>query len=331
MTPRRLTRASVAIGVAAALALTACTATDAAEESSEAEAVDRVEPIAEDPDQALPAVVTDANGTEITVESTDSIVPLSGSLSEIVYSLGLGQNVVARDITATFEQAADLPVVSHGHDISAEGVLSLQPDLVLAETSSGPQTALDQIAAAGVPILVFEPADGIPSVSTRIAAVAAALGVDELGQELVERTEADIEAALDGVDADQAPRVAFLYLRGSASVYMIGGRDSGATSLIEAAGGLDAGAEALDGDFIELTPEALAAASPDVILVMDKGLESVGGLEGLLELPGVAQTPAGQDERIAHLPDGIMLNYGPRTGDVVADLASQLHPSGDDE
>ncbi|GAB4003738.1 hypothetical protein GCM10029992_46730 [Glycomyces albus] len=65
-----------------------------------------------------------------------------------------------------------------------------------------------------------------------------------------------------------------------------------------------------------------------MILVMDKGLESVGGLEGLLELPGVAQTPAGQDERIAHLPDGIMLNYGPRTGDVVADLASQLHPSG---
>ena len=213
-----------------------------------------------------------------------------------------------------------------GSGLSLEyGVLSLQPDLILAETSSGPQTALDQLAAAGVPIVVFDPADGIDSASTRIGAVAAALGVEDLGTELIARTEAGIAAATEGMDLSDPPRVAFLYLRGSASVYMIGARDSGATSLIEAAGGVDAGAEALEGDFLELTPEALAAAAPDVILVMDKGLDSVGGVAGLLEIPGVAQTPAGEQERIAHLPDGIMLNYGPRTGEVVADLARQLH------
>nr|WP_255671815.1 ABC transporter substrate-binding protein [Glycomyces amatae] len=273
----------------------------------------------------MPATVTDATGAAVTIETADAVVPLSGSLSEIVFTLGLGDRVVARDITATFEQAADLPVVSHGHDISAEGVLSLQPDLILAETGSGPQTALDQIAAAGVPIVVFAPADGIPSAAERITAVAATLGVPDLGARLVERTEADIAAATEGLDLADPPRVAFLYLRGSASVYMIGARDSGAASLIEAAGGIDAGAEALDGDFVELTPEALAAAAPDVILVMDKGLDSVGGVDGLLEIPGVAQTPAGEHGRIAHLPDGIMLNYGPRTGDVVADLAAQLH------
>ncbi|MFG3342247.1 hemin ABC transporter substrate-binding protein [Glycomyces sp. NPDC048151] len=326
MRHRRTHRAAAALLTATALlTLTACGGTRTDPGGSTEPAVDRVEPLTDTAAPALPATVTDATGATITIDAADAIVPLSGSLSEIVFTLGLGDRVVARDITATFEQAADLPVVSHGHDISAEGVLSLQPDLVLAETSSGPQTALDQITAAGVPIVVFDPADGIASAATRIAAVAAALGVTDLGTQLIERTEAGIAAATEGMDLSDPPRVAFLYLRGSASVYMIGARDSGATSLIEAAGGIDAGAEALEGDFLELTPEALAAAAPDVILVMDKGLESVGGVEGLLEIPGVAQTPAGEQERIAHLPDGIMLNYGPRTGDVVADLAAQLH------
>ncbi|THV26557.1 heme/hemin ABC transporter substrate-binding protein [Glycomyces paridis] len=321
--PRWTTRAAAAI--AALIALTACSTGESDADAALFEAVDRVEPIAEGVDPVLPATVTDATGEAVTIDSAEAIVPLSGSLSEIVFTLGLGDRVVARDITATFEQAADLPVVSHGHDISAEGVLSLQPDLILAETSSGPDTALDQIEAAGVPIVVFEPATGIDSAAERIGAVAAVLGVPDLGAELVARTEAGIAAATEGMDLSDPPRVAFLYLRGSASVYMIGARDSGATSLIEAAGGVDAGAAALEGDFVELTPEALAAAAPDVILVMDKGLDSVGGVAGLLEIPGVAQTPAGEHERIAHLPDGIMLNYGPRTGDVVADLAAQLH------
>ncbi|SDK78833.1 iron complex transport system substrate-binding protein [Glycomyces sambucus] len=324
--PRRTARTTAtALGAAVLLALTGCGTSDADADTAAGETVDRVDPIAEGTEPGLPATVTDATGAAVTIASADAIVPLSGSLSEIVFTLGLGDRVVARDITATFEQAADLPIVSHGHDISAEGVLSLQPDLVLAETGSGPQTALDQIAAAGVPIVVFDPADGIDAAAERITAVAAAFGVPDLGAQLVERTEAGIAAATEGLDLSDPPRVAFLYLRGSASVYMIGARDSGAASLIEAAGGIDAGAEALEGDFIELTPEALAAAAPDVILVMDKGLDSVGGVEGLLELPGVAQTPAGENERIAHLPDGIMLNYGPRTGDIVADLARQLH------
>ncbi len=317
--------AATAIGAAALLVSAACTATEAAESPDFEVTADSVQAIAEDPEPALPTTVTDATGAEIMIDSAESIIPLSGALAEIVFTLGLGGNVVARDITATFEQAADLPVVSRGHDISAEGVLSFHPDLVLVETNSGPQTALDQIAAAGITIVVFEPATSIEDVAERITGVAAAIGLDELGAELVDRTNADIEAATEGIDVADPPRVAFLYLRGTASVYMIGGSESGATSLIEAAGGIDAGAEALEGDFISLTPEALAAAAPDVILVMDKGLESVDGVDGLVQIPGVAQTPAGQSGRIAHLPDGMMLSYGPRTGEVVADLAAQLH------
>lgn len=109
-------------------------------------------------------------------------------------------------------------------------------------------------------------------------------------------------------------------------MYLIGGRGSGATSLIEAAGAVDAGAESgLEKDFTAITSEALVKAAPDAILVMAKGLESVGGVDGLVEIPGVAQTPAGMDRRIVSVEDGVLLNYGPRTDQVLTSIVEQLY------
>ncbi|MDT0444209.1 heme/hemin ABC transporter substrate-binding protein [Streptomyces johnsoniae] len=304
---------------------------DGAAQQEAAPAADRVEPLeGPAPVPALPVTVPSADGTEVTVESADRIVPLSGSLAELVWTLGLGDRVVARDVTATFEQAADLPVVTRGHDVSAEGVLSLRPDIVLAESTTGPDEAVAQIRAAGVPIVVFDAALGLDDIAPRTGAVAAALGVPSAGEELTARTADRIEAArADVPSGGDRPRVAFLYLRGSASVYLLGGAESGAGSLIDAAGGVDAGAESgLERDFTPITSEALAAAAPDVILVMTKGLESVGGIDGLLEIPGIAQTPAGMDRRVAHIDDGVLLNYGPRTDEVLASLAEQIHANG---
>ncbi|WP_165985956.1 ABC transporter substrate-binding protein [Streptomyces sp. YIM 98790] len=279
------------------------------------------------PEPRLPVTVTSADGREVTVTAADRIVPLSGGLSEIVFTLGLGGGVVARDISTTFAEAGELPLVTRGHDVSAENVLALHPDVVLAESTTGPAEAVEQIRAAGVPLIVFGPAGELGDVDGRIRAVARALGVPEAGEELVARTAERIEAARRGVpETGERPRVAFLYLRGSASVYLLGGAESGAVSLIEAAGGRDAGAESgLEKDFTPLTSEALAAAAPDVILVMRKGLESVGGVDGLLEIPGIAQTPAGTDRRIAVVEDGMLLGYGPRTDRVLALLVAQIH------
>ncbi|MCW8382231.1 heme/hemin ABC transporter substrate-binding protein [Streptomyces justiciae] len=286
-----------------------------------------VEPLADTPTPRLPVTVDSGGGEKVTVEKAGRIVPLSGSLSEIVFTLGLGDRVVARDITATFTQAAKLPVVTRGHDVSAESVLSLKPDLVLAETTTGPEEAMDQIRAAGVPVLVIDPADGLDDVGTRIQTVADALGVASAGEALTERSEERIAAVRKEVPRHtDPPRVAFLYLRGSASVYLIGGKGSGATSLIEAAGAVDAGAESgLEKDFTALTSEALVKAAPDAILVMTKGLESVGGVDGLVKIPGVAQTPAGMDRRVVAVEDGVLLNYGPRTDQVLESVVTQLY------
>ncbi|MDB1087827.1 ABC transporter substrate-binding protein [Streptomyces sp. ACA25] len=314
-------------------AATGCGGTaDARPEQHPAGATDRIEPLdGPSPVPELPAVAESADGLRVTVESADRIVPLSGSLAEVVFTLGLGDRVVARDITATFEEADGLPVVTRGHEVSAESVLSLRPDVVLAEVTTGPEEAVGQIRAAGVPVIQIGAALELDDVTGRIAAVAEVLGVPDAGAALTERTEARISTARDQVPAHgDRPRVAFLYLRGSASVYLMGGAESGAVSLIEAAGGIDAGAESgLVRDFTPLTSEALAAAAPDVILLMAKGLDSVGGIDGMLEIPGIAETPAGLDRRVVSIDDGVLLNYGPRTDQVLSDLAAQLHADGD--
>ncbi|WP_246095287.1 heme/hemin ABC transporter substrate-binding protein [Streptomyces roseicoloratus] len=296
--------------------------------SSTAAAPDRVEPLAAPaPKPRLPVTVASADGRRVTVTSTERIVPLSGSLSELVFTLGLGRQVVARDVTATFEQAAGLPVVTRAHDVSAESVLSLRPTLVIAEATTGPAEAVAQIRDAGVPLVVVEPAKGLPDVSRRIDAVAAALGVPAAGTALKQRTESRIEAVREGVPRrPERPRVAFLYVRGSAAVYLLGGAGSGASSLLEAAGAVDAGKESgLEKDFTPVTSEALAKSAPDAILVMSKGLESVGGVDGLVRIPGVAETPAGLDRRVVTVDDGVLLNYGPRTDRVLASLVDQLY------
>ncbi|MGW2399128.1 heme/hemin ABC transporter substrate-binding protein [Kitasatospora sp. NPDC001664] len=298
--------------------------------SAAAAAPDRVEPLAATPAPTLPVTVDSADGRQVTVTSAERIVPLNGSLAELVFSLGLGSKVVARDVSTTFEQAAALPVITQAHDVSAEGVLSLRPTLVLADRSTGPAEAVAQIRAAGVPLVVLDDAKRLSDVDLRIAKVAAALGVPDAGRQLTERTAARTAEVRAGIKADgKHPKVAFLYLRGSASVFLLGGPDSGAVSLIEAVGGSDAGTAAgLTGDFTPLTGEALVKAAPDAVLVMGKGLESVGGVDGLLKLPGVAQTPAGLDRRVVSIPDGELLSYGPRTPGVLTSIASQLYGAG---
>ncbi|WYB30140.1 ABC transporter substrate-binding protein [Streptomyces sp. SM1P] len=328
--------AALTAAVAFALVLTGCGGgSDAAPKSASAKSsadADRVEPLAGAPASKLPVTVDSADGKKVTIDSTDRIVPLTGSLSEIVFTLGFGKQVVARDITATFEQAEKLPVVTRAHDVSAESVLSLKPTIVLADTTTGPSEAIDQIRDAGIPLLVVEPAKGLSDVGRRIDTVAEALGVPSAGTELKERTEkriADVQKSIPDHTDGKKPRVAFLYLRGSASVYLLGGAESGASSLLEAAGAVDAGKESgLDKDFTAITSEALAKAAPDAILLMTKGFESVGGMDGLVKIPGIAETPAGMDRRVVTVDDGVLLNYGPRTDRVLTEIVEQLYAKG---
>lgn len=181
------------------------------------------------PTPKLPVTVDSSDGRKVTVEDASRILPLNGGIAEIVFTLGLGDKVVGRDITATFEEAKDLPQVTKAHDVSAESVLSLEPTVVLADTDTGPSEAVDQIRDAGIPVVVLDPANELSDVSTRTARVAEALGVPAAGKALNQRFADELKAARAAVPQGSEPKVAFLYMRGSAAVYLIGGRARGPT------------------------------------------------------------------------------------------------------
>ncbi|HEY6507598.1 MAG TPA: ABC transporter substrate-binding protein, partial [Vicinamibacterales bacterium] len=278
--------------------------------------------------QVLPVTVKSADGREVQVTDTTRIVSLWGNLTELVFGVGLGESVVGRDSTATFPEASSLPLVTRGHDTSVEGVLSLNPTLVLAsKDNSGPSTALDQIRNVGIPVVVVKDPESVEEIVPRIRLVAAALGVPAAGEELVKATEQRLaEAQAEIPDDAEELTVAFLYMRGTAGVYLLAGPKSGADSIIRAAGAVDAGtAMGLHQAFTPLTSEALASAAPDVILMTTSGLDSVGGVSGLLKIPGVAQTPAGQAKRVVTMEDSLLYSFGPRTPQAIEELIGALY------
>ncbi|GAA4233101.1 ABC transporter substrate-binding protein [Actinomadura meridiana] len=288
-----------------------------------------VTPIGSEPKPALPVTVRSADGRNVTVRSTDRILALNmyGSLAEIVYSLGLGDRMVGRDASTTFAGAAHLPLVTtHGHDLSAEAILRLDPTVVLTDAGIGPAAVLDQLRASGIPVVMIDDRQTPPAIGEHVTAVAAALGVPSVGKALRKRIDTEIAAGRGAATASATPlRIAFLYLRGTSGVYLIGGRGAGSDALIQAIGATDAGTAAGLTGFRPLTSEGMINAAPDVILVMTKGLESVGGVKGLVRLPGVAQTPAGRNRRVVDADDGSLLTFGPRTGKTIKALAAAVH------
>jgi len=313
--------------VAAALLLAACSTGGAAPVSGGGGDA----PVAAGRDGAptpeLPVTVESADGRTVTVEDVSRIVPLKGSISEVVFALGLGDRVVARDISATHPEVQDLPLVTRAHDVSAESVLAQRPTLVLADPDTGPPEAIEQIRSAGVPVVILDYVTGVDEVDDHIRTVAELLGVPEAGEALVAETDARMAQVQAEIPEDHEDLVvAFLYLRGSAGVYLMGGPESGPDSMIEAAGARNAGTEiGLENPFTWLTSEALVAAQPDVLLLTTTGLASVGGIDGLLEIPGIAQTPAGKARRVVTIEDGLLFGFGSRTPDALAELIGKLY------
>jgi iron complex transport system substrate-binding protein len=297
-----------------------------------------VEPVATDAPPQLPATVTDAQGTEVTVTDTSRILALDlyGTLSRTVFELGLGDSVVGRDTSSTFPEITDLPeVTSNGHELTAEAILELAPSVILTDTTLGPWDVVLQMRDAGIPVVVMDPHRSADNAGDLTRAVADALGMSEAGERLAERTQSQIDAtvaevaALAPADDAQKLRAVFLYVRGQSGVYYMFGEGSGADSLIESVGAVDVAGEIGWKGMRPVNDEGMVSAQPDVILMMSQGLESVGGVDGLLErLPAIAQTPAGQNRRVVAMPDSQILAFGPSTTGVLDSLARGLYAPG---
>ena len=283
-------------------------------------------PTVEPESPSLPTSTAGADGIVVEVTDSSRIIVLNEAIAEIVVSLGMQQFIIGRDATTTLASLANVAEVSNGHDISAESVLSLRPSVVIGDTRTGPPEALQQLRAAGVAVLVAPEVWTLSALPTRVEMIAGALGIPGAGERLVDLTQRAIDDALRGVGAyADVLRVAFLYVRGTASVYLLGGTGSGADELVAATGAVDVGALNGLSAFTPLTAEAIVQADPDVLLVMTRGLDSVGGIDGLLALPGVSSTRAAATRAVIAVDDDLLLSFGPRTGALIARLAELLN------
>lgn len=280
------------------------------------------------PAGALPVTVRDSTGAEVTIGSATRIVAVNGDLVEVVYALGLGDTVVARDLSATYPpEVEQLPVIGYQRALNPEPIAAFSPTVVLANTLAGPPGAIEQLRHVA-PTVVLDYPDTVDGPPEKIRAVARVLGVPERGDRLAAQVETEIAEARERAGATvERPRVAVLYVRGP-GVFLLLGAESGAGALVEAAGGVDVAAELGVADTAPVNSETLLAAAPDVLVVTTTGLESVGGIDGLLALENgaLARTPAGRDRRVLAYEDQYLLGFGPRTGAVLAELTRDLHP-----
>jgi iron complex transport system substrate-binding protein len=298
---------------------------------STAETVTEVVPVEDHAKPKLPVMVVDQSGNRVKVESARRLLALDsyGTLAEIVVGLGLGDCLVGRGNSNTLTSMSKLPVVTqNGHELNTEAILRLRPSLILTDTTIGPPDAMDRLRASGITVVTFSPDRALSTVGTQIRAVSHALGVDTGGDVLASRVESEIGAArkrIAGLTPDKPLRMVFLYLRGQAGVFFIFGKGMGSDDLIASIGGRDVAAEAGVTGTKPASGEALAAADPEVILVMTDGLESAGGVEALLDRPGIAQTAAGAHRRVVDMADGQILSFGPTTGAVLTSLADAVY------
>ena len=272
---------------------------------------------------AGPSSTAPNHAGEIPGES-ERIVTLGGTITEVVFALGAGERVVGVDASSTFpDEANRLPKVAYHRRLSAEGVLSLSPTLIMATTEAGPPEALRQIESAGVRVLVLPHEPTVEGAINTMEGIAAALGARKTGAALIRDLEEDLDRVESSIPRTGAKaRVLFLYARGQGTL-MVAGRDTGADTMI----GLAGGANAVRGysGYKPLTSEAAVAAAPDVILLMDSGLESIGGAQRLWRLPGLSLTPAGKQSRVASMDGLLLLGFGPRLGQAVLKLNKALY------
>jgi iron complex transport system substrate-binding protein len=269
------------------------------------------------------AAVSDISATQISLPVVHSgeaprykrVVALANGSAEIVAALGFKDILVGRDVASTMPELKSIPIDESAMQVSAEAVLAQRPDLVFIDSNTSPSTALTTLRAAKVKLVMLPSAFTLADITAKENAIAQTLATPKAGKELESQVSA-LKAPKTGI------RVAFLYMRGTASIYLIGGPGSGADSILQAEGFVDVGAANLKNPFNALTAEELIKLQPDVLLLMTKGLASVGGISGLVQIPGIAQTPAGQHRRVVTVDDSLLLSFGPRT----IPMAKKLRP-----
>ena len=263
---------------------------------------------------------------ESTPDEVTRIIAISGSITEIIYALGAEDKLVAVDSTSMYPVSAleRHPDVGYMRALSAEPVLSVDPDVILAIDDAGPPEVLEQLQAVGVKILTIPDEPSIEGVYRKIRRIAGILGREQRGEQLIsdmEREYRDVAIVLS--EAETRPEVLFLLSFGRGAP-LAAGRDTSAHSMISLAGGNNVMAQV--SGYKAITPEAIIAADPEIVVVLQRTFALYGDKEKLFALPELATTPAAREGRLSIFDGLYLIGFGPRTVSAVRDLAAEFHP-----
>jgi iron complex transport system substrate-binding protein len=281
------------------------------------------------PAAADPRTIVDAQMRSVVIDDTSRVVSLGGSITEILYALGLENRIAAVDTTSLYppRALAEKPNVGYLRQLSAEGVLSVNPSLIFAEADAGPETAVALLEKASVPFLRVPSDMTAEGVAERVRFVGDVMGVPEESARLADRIVADfsaLEAALGKIET----KVRALFVLSLADGRILAAGDETAASAILKL----AGAENAVSGFVRykpVNPEAVLDAAPDAIVVMERRSEGPGpgvAVADILANPTLAETPAGKARRVVAMDGLYLLGFGPRTAEAARDLAAALYP-----
>lgn len=261
-------------------------------------------------------------GHNVSAMAPKRIITLNGALTETVSALGYGTQIVAVDVTSTYPAYINkLPKVSKDRAISAEGIISFSPDLVLAPEHMISKATEYQLKSAGIHVIIIKQEFTSKGAISFIRQTAAAIGVPQKGELLAKQTELSVAKALETVKKNnKSPKVLFLYARGT-GVMMVAGKETSMDAIITMSGGKNA-ARGFS-KFKPYTTEALVNANPDIILMFDFGYKSLGGINSILKMPGVSLTNAGKNKRIVEMDGELLVNFSVRLAQAITELNSK--------
>lgn len=258
------------------------------------------------------------------VANGQRVVCIGGAVTEIVAALDAMCRVIATDTTSLYPRAVyDLPRVGYMRALAAEGIVALNPSLVLASEQSGPEPVLRQIKDAGVDLRIIPDQPHIEAIGVKVRAVGEALGLAAQADALAKAVDEDVATLRRQVAAvTSRPRVLFL-LSVARAQPMAGGADTSADAMIALAGGVNAAAVK---GWKPISSESAIDVSPDAVLLMSQTLEAAGGPDAVLALPALTGSPAAKNRRVIAMDGSYLLGLGPRVAHAGRDLAAALHP-----
>ena len=261
--------------------------------------------------------------TALPAQASERVVVIGGALAEIVHALGQADRMVGRDTTASYPpEIAALPDVGYMRALSPEGLLRLAPDLIIADEGAGPPETIDLMLRAEVPFVQIDAAFDEAGVLARIHEVAGALDVDGGGAALAAVVAARFDALEQARDAIDTPLSAMFILSAQGGRIMASGENTAASGILALAG-VENAVTGFDG-YRLLTDEAVAAAAPDAIIMMDRDGDHALSDAQIIAHPALGVTPAGQAMRVVRMDGLFLLGFGPRTPDAALALMDAL-------